>query len=82
MINRGLLGAARLNLNSGVIQFPRPKRKQDNYTTQNRNQRTTQYVEPQFEQFEPKTIRCTSCSANNFIESLPAQCDYCGSSLH
>ena len=37
---------------------------------------------PEYKTFEPKTIRCTSCSANNFVESLPARCEYCGSSLH
>jgi hypothetical protein len=88
MINRGMLGAARLNLNSGIIQFPRPKQKQEQRygerTDSHYNQRPTQQKRPEhvYESFQPKTIRCTSCSANNFVESLPATCEYCGNSLH
>jgi hypothetical protein len=41
-----------------------------------------QQPQHEFKPFEPKTIRCSSCSANNFVESLPARCEYCGTSLH
>jgi len=88
MINRGMLGGARLNLKEGVIQFPRPKPREEQPrpvtpSTPHRDQRPM-HREPvqEFKQFEPQTIRCTSCSANNFVESLPATCEYCGTSLH
>ncbi len=101
MISKGMLGRARLNLNTGVIQFPKPKPRpstphrdsvrQPSYrpstphrdsVRQPQRQAQERRPEPVYKPFEPKTIRCTSCSANNFVEQLPAQCDYCGSSLH
>ena len=97
MLARGMLGRARLNLNNGRIEFPKPtgQRPQASSTQrppsphrdvrsngQRQSRPIPREVEPQYEQFQPKTIRCTSCSANNFVESLPATCDYCGTSLH
>lgn len=101
MINRGMLGRARLNLNTGKIEFPvRPQsRPQESYSSPHRDVRNTQQrpvqrqrppqgrpsqrpVQDEYKPFEPKTIRCKACSANNFVESLPAVCDYCGTSLH
>ena len=103
MINRGMLGRARLNLNTGKIEFPKPAgQRQQQSTAQRSNQgayrpstphrdvrgtqrppqRQARPVQNEYKPFQPKTIRCKSCSANNFVESLPATCDYCGSSLH
>lgn len=91
MINNGMLGRARLNLSNGKIQFPRPKPRPQTQTKPRprpeQRPRPTQGHTPRPEPrpvvtFEPKTIRCTACSANNFVESLPAQCEYCGTSLH
>lgn len=109
MINHGMLGRARLNLNTGKIEFPRPQprpqthqtprpqtaqRRPEGYqnrpSTPHRDVRNNGNVpHPQsrpapepVKMFSPKTIRCTSCSANNFVENLPAQCEYCGTSLH
>jgi len=58
---------------------PQPSQNQPNRPTA---QARPQAPQPQFKQFEPRTIRCKACSANNFVEQLPAQCEYCGSSLH
>ena len=92
LINRGMLGRARLNLNTEVIQFPRPKPRPTQQQRRDPQQVPNEYqtrAQPQFakpqrapERFEPKTIRCKSCSANNWVEELPARCEYCGSSLH
>ncbi|AIO18635.1 hypothetical protein KQ51_00755 [Candidatus Izimaplasma bacterium HR1] len=90
MISKGMLGRARLNLNNGRIEFPRPKPStthRDAYnrpSTPHRDERQTRQrpVEDEYKPFQPKTIRCSACSANNFVETLPAQCDYCGTSLH
>lgn len=109
MINRGMLGRARLNLNTGKIEFPKrvdhstpqarhtasgyrqstPHRDIRNNASrpvqgqrQTHERPTPRSAQNEYKPFEPKTIRCKSCSANNFVESLPAVCDYCGSSLH
>ncbi len=93
MINRGMLGRARLNLNTGKIQFPKPTHTRPNQevhrTPAPHRDVRTQQRRPQsrpsqdnYQPFQPKTIRCKSCSANNYVESLPAVCEYCGSSLH
>lgn len=107
MISRGMLGRARLNLNNGRIEFPKP-RPQAHRPQPNQGQRTTQGayrpssphrdvrtgprptqgrpaprpVEDNYKPFQPKTIRCKACSANNYVESMPAVCEYCGNSLH
>lgn len=112
MINRGMLGKARLNLNTGRIEFPVKQAPQQHTTprplqrdeqgsyrpssphrdvrsqsqrpmqSQPQNRPAPRPVQNEYKPFEPKTIRCKACSANNFVESLPAQCDYCGTSLH
>ena len=93
MISKGLLGSAKINKSRNTIDFIRPQYNSDNQEYVNVNktpQMQTAYTygtQAQYKQepvvtFEPKTIRCKACSANNFVESLPAQCDYCGSSLH
>lgn len=102
LINKGMLGRARLNLNTGKIEFPKPAgtrpaqpRSNDGAyrpSSPHRDVRTS-YRRPEerkpetssqdnYRPFQPKTIRCKSCSANNYVESLPAVCEYCGSSLH
>ena len=99
MIERGMLGRARLNLNNGKIEFPKPRPRpqerpqegaqyqrstphRDVRTRPSHNRPAPKPVQNEYEEFQPKTIRCKSCSANNFVESLPAQCEYCGTSLH
>jgi len=85
MIAKGMLGAARLNLNTGTIQFPAPKARpqvaqQPQYSQSPNSHHNSARQEPRA-QAVPKTIKCPGCGANNQGVLLPAECDFCGTSL-
>lgn len=90
MMSKGTLGSARFNKSMTEIEIQQRTRRRHQpvnphpavQPSNTRHSEPSRRREEPVKTFEPRSIRCSACSAINFVDSLPAQCEYCGSSLH